>query len=391
MLFQLILKNIQKNKFIAILSIFILFIVIFFSSFLNFIYENTQHILINENIWQDNKKFVITTKRWDLLSSTLWIKPNLIKYYNKLKNDKNIEKVFWLYQVNIPTTAILSILNLSFKTDILVFASDKYQQKWKDIDIWISPTLLNLYNTQVANDTLPTLTKNLLSKLNIHLIFWENSFFKYNKIIENNWHINFIDKDVPLFWITIPYDTAKQIQKNLWKWDIHLIKIIWYVKNYSYLKVLKKNYKSLNIKTLDDVKIKINQQTKIVNDIFNVLKYIIYIITISFLILLALYIYHKNQKNINVFYYHWASFIQQFSIVFLEIIIYFLIAIILNFLIIWIFNTNIINFINQRISEYWFYEIQINWISFINMLENALESLFIIIIVFLSVFVVKRK
>lgn len=392
MLLKLILKNISKRKFIAFLSVFILVIVIFFSSFLNFIYTNIQHILLNETMWQNDKKFILQAKKWSFIGYKLWYKQNLALYYQELKNDKNIQNVYGIYQVNIPVQAIISLLGMNFKTDIIIFSSDKYKQKWKDINIWISPTLLNLYNTQIANNFLPVINETVISTLKVHLTFWKNSFIKYNKTIEKTWHIKKIDNDFPLFGLTIPYNTAEEIHKSLWKWKLKLIKIIWYVKKTSYLKNIEKKYSNkLNIQTISKIKMKINRQTKIVKHIFNVLKYIIYIITISFLVLLALHIYQKNEKNLQVFYYHGANFLQRFNIVFVEMSIYFLIALTINSLIVLLFNIYFINIINKQAISYWLYWIHINWISFLNLFENALLSFIIITIVFLSVFVSKRK
>ena len=387
MLLKLILKNIKNNKFIAFISIFVIYIVIFFSSFLNFIYMNINNILINETIWQNEKKFTLEVKKWHFISSKLGLKQDLSSYYQVLKKDKNIKNIFGIYQVNIPIQAVISFLGMKFKTDIFVFASNKYKQKKDNINIWISPNLLNLYNTQIANNFLPVINKNILSSLKINLNFWKNSFIQYNNAIQKTWYVKKMDPDFPLFWITIPYNLAQNTQKQLWKWSIKLIKIIGYVKKNNYLQSIKEKYKNkLNIQTLDDSKTKINQQTKIVKNIFNVIKYIIYTIMVSFLILLAIHTYNKNEKNIKVLYYHGASFLQRFNIVFIEMLIYFLIAVIINVIIVWIFNKYFIEIINKQIITYGLYGINITWISFLNVMLNTIISFIIIIIVFLGVF-----
>jgi len=387
MLLKLILKNIKTAPFIAFISIFVISIVIFFSTILNFIYENINHILIKEKIWEEKNKFIIEAKRWDFISSKLWFKQNLKPYYQELKKDKNIEKVFWIYQVDIPIYAVIKFLNINFKTDILIFASDKYTQSGGYLQIWVSPALLNLYNSQLANNFLPKIDKNILSMLKIKLVFWENSFIQYDNIIQKTWYIKKIDNDFPLFWITIPYNLAQDIQKQLWRWDMKLIKIIWYVKENNYLQTIKERYKNkLNIQTLDSSKNRINQQTKIVKNIFNVIKYIVYILMVSFLILLAIHIYNKNEKNIKVLYYHWASFLQRFNIVFFEMLIYFLIAVIINIITIRLFNKYFVEIINKQIISYGLYGINITWISFWNVIVNTIISFTIITIVFLWVF-----
>jgi len=390
MIFQLILKNIQNNKFISFISIIVIFLVIFFSSILNFIYSNIQNILLNETIWQDEKKFIIEVKKINLINS-LSSKANLQQNYENLKKDKNIEKVYWIYQVNIPVETILNIWKFDFKTDLIVFASDKYTQNLENLEIWISPIVLNIYNTQIANNQLPILNEYILSQLKIFLIFWKNSFLKYDKTIEKTWYIKNIDSDLPIFWITIPYNQVEKIQKEIW-WNIKLIKIIWYTKNTSYLHILEEKYKNqLNIQSLNESKIKINQQTKIIKYIFNIIKWIIYILMISFLILLTLHILNKNEKNIKVLYYHGASFLQRFNVVFFEMLIYFIIAIIINIFIISFFNKNFINIVNQKIISYWIYNINIHWISFLNILLNSFISFIIISIVFFIVFIKKRN
>ncbi len=391
MLLKLILKNISKNKLIAFISILVLSIVIFFSSFLNFIYANIQHILVNESIWEKENTFTLEAKKWSYISSKLWFEEDLQPYYKKLKQDENIKEVFWVYQVNIPVQAVLKFLDMNFKTDILVFAVDNYTWSKDHLDVWISPSLLNLYNTQIANNFLPMLDKNILEKIKINLSFWKNSFIQFDNIEERTWYITHIDSNFPLLWISIPYNQAVKIQEKLWKWEIKLIKIIWYVKENSYLQHIKKTYENkLSIQTVNDAKTKINQQTKIVKDIFDILKYIIYIIMVSFLILLAINIYHKNEKNIKVFYYHGASFLQRFNILFYEISIYFLTAVLINFLVASTFNMFIIDIINTKLKNYGLYNISITWISFENIIFNSILSFIIIMIIFLLVFV-KRK
>lgn len=388
MLLKLILKNISKNKLIAFISILVLSMVIFFSSFLNFIYANIQTILVNESIWQKENIFTLEAKKWSYISSKLWLEEDLQSYYKKLKQDENINEVFWVYQVNIPVQAVLDFFDMNFKTDILVFAVDNYTWNKEYLSIWISPTLLNLYNTQIANDFLPMLDKNILKKIKIKLSFWKNSFIQFDNIEEKTWYITHIDNNFPLLWISIPYEKAKNIQEKLWRWDIKLIKIIWYVKENSYLQNIKKTYENkLNIKTVSDAKIKINQQTKIVKDIFYILRYIVYMIMASFLILLAINIYHKNEKNIKVFYYHGANFLQRFNILFYEISIYFLTAVLISFLVVWFFNIYIIDIINTKLESYGLYNIHINWISFENIIFNSIISFIIIMIIFLLVFI----
>jgi len=80
---------------------------------------------------------------------------------------------------------------------------------------------------------------------------------------------------------------------------------------------------------------------------------------ISFLILLAIHTYNKNKKNIKVLYYHGASFLQRFNIVFFEMLIYFLIAVIINIIIVRLFNKYFIEIINKQIISYGLYGINI--------------------------------
>lgn len=372
MLLKIILKNIKENKLLAFITIFVISIVIFFSIFLDFTYKNIKWILINEKIWQDENKFIIQNASWNFITNKLKQNLELKNAYQKLKKNENIENIYWIYLFKIPTFAELNFLNLNFETDMLIFTTDSKNFKknnWDKISLWLSNTLLNIYNTQVWwFSRLPRLNKDIIKNININISFWKNSLIKQDKIETKKWIIKNFSNDFPIFWLTMTHKKAKEIQKEIKSWEFKLIKIVWTVKKSKYTQNIKNNFKNLKIKTFNDIKLKIKNQTNFIKDILNFIKYIIYIVMLSFLISLWINLYEKNKKNIKIFHYHGAWFFKQFSIIFYEINLYLIIAIIINIFLVFLFNQIFIKIINRKILEYGFFNINFVNIWYLNII-----------------------
>ena len=391
MFWKIILKNILNNKLLAFTTIFVLTFVMFFSVFLNFIYWNITSNIVSQNIWTKENKFFITRKNESFFTKILYKHKSIYDVYQELKQNKNIKQVYANYIFKIPVQADINFLNLNFNTDILIFASTKINDTWNNIKLWINPTMINLYNTQIAWWYLPKIDNSLLSWISINLIFWKNSFLSFNKNITYKAYITNISTDFPIIWLTMSYKKAKKIIKKIWWWELKMIKIIWIAKNTEILTKIENKYKNFNIETTNKLKQQTENKLKIVQDVFNILRYFIFALMWSFLLSLAINIYNNSKSTLKVFYYHGASFFQQFKLLLWEITVYMVISILLNILIIYFINNSLIEKVNFLIKKQWLINISLNFVSYIDLLNISLWIYLFIILIFLLVFIKERK
>ena len=385
MLTKLIFKNIKKNIGITILAIITLVIVIFSFTIIDFIYTNIQKLWIEESGW-NNKNKVIITKKYDGFLKSLVNNNTLDNLYTKLKNNENIEKSYAFYSTKIPVSANINFMGFDFNTDTFVYATDKFQASWDNLILWISSTILNIYNTQFSNDSMfPKLNNKVLEKINIELIFGKNSFFELKNIISKEWTIKYIDNDFPLFWLTLAKNQIDKIEKKLNIKTLKVYKIITFVKNPNYIDTLKKRYPNFNIQWYNDIEQKVNNKLKSIKYTFNIIKVIIYIILVAFIIVLCILIIQKNKNNLKVLYYNGASKFKQFSIIFWEISFYMVVSISTSFLWVFIINQQIPK-INKIIEEKWIINIKIQNIQYSKLLETSLFLYFTLLLISYGLF-----
>lgn len=391
MFWKIIIKNILNNKLLAFITIFVLTFVMFFSIFLNFVYKNITTNIVSSSIGKQENKFFITRKNESFFKKLLYKRQTIGSVYQKLKQDKNIKQIYANYIFKMPVQADINFLNSIFNTDILIFASTQINNTWNNIKLWINPTMLNLYNSQIAWWYLPKIDANLLKWIHINLIFGKNSFLSFKNTKKYNATISSLSSDYPIIWLTMSYKKAKQIIKKLWWWELKMIKIIWIAKNKAELFQIEKKYKNFNIETTDKLKRQTENKLKVVQDVFNILRYFIFALMWSFLLSLAINIYNNSKSTLKVFYYHGASFLQQFKLLLWEISIYMMVSIFLNLLIIFFINNTLIEKINFLIKKQWLVNISLNFISYIDLLTISLWIYLFIILIFWLVFSKEKR
>lgn len=353
MLIKLVLKNISQNKLLAFITIFVILIAISFSIFLNFTYKNINLFLLNDSIWTwKQNKFILSPKWWSFLASSLGFEYDLEKTYNIIKKDKNIKNSFWIYKFEVPVTADLSWMSINFNTDMLMFASDKWFENSQDmLGLWISPSVLNLYNTQVSSKRMPKIDQKILKTLWVRLEFGKSSFTQFEKTKIEHWTINNLDPDLPLLGITMSYDQAKKIIEEINWWSLKLIQIIGEFENIEYLNDFKKIHSSTHIESAQEKEIMIENKIKTIKDVINLLKYMIYFMMWSFLVSLIFNLYNNNSRTLKVFHYHGAWFFQKFMLLFWEICFYFICAVAASFVVIRGFNAFWLEILNSKVLE----------------------------------------
>jgi len=313
MFWKIIWKNILNNKLLAFTTIFVLTFVMFFSIFLNFIYWNITSNIVSQSVWKNENKFFITRKNESFLRKILYKRQTIDNVYQELKQNKNIKQIYANYIFKIPVQADINFLNLNFNTDTIVFASTKITNTWNNLKLWVNPTMINLYNSQIAWWYLPRINNDLLKWIKINLLFWKNSFLNFKNTIKYNAIISNLSSDYPFIGLTMSYTKAKEIIKKLWWWELKMIKIIWITKNKQELQKIEKKYKNFNVETVDKLKRQIENKLKVIKDIFDILRYFVFALMWSFLLSLAINIYNNSKSTLKVFYYHGASFFQLFS------------------------------------------------------------------------------
>ena len=345
MLLKLIFKNISKHKLLWFLSIITFFIAICCIIFLNWIFLNIEENFKISQIWTGQNKFIIQPQQTNLIKNFLLPTKNLTEVYKELQNNLNIKEVFGIYMIQLPVSANISFWTINFNTDILLFASDKGNLCFsgKSIAVGINPTLINLYNSQIANPPfLPKISPEDLKLIRLQLIFWKNSLIQLQKIQEQPAKITVLDNNLPVFGLSIWYKVAKEITHKLW-WNLKLIKIIWYTKSPDYLEKLKKIYPNFKITTEKEVLHQIQQKLKWLNLTFKIIQWIILILVWSFLIVILINIKEKNYYLAQTLIYNQASKLQVFIITYWEFIIYMIIASLLSII--------AINWFNQQIPK----------------------------------------
>ncbi len=350
MLVKLIFKNIRKNKFIGIISIFSLSI--FISSFIATSLLLKISLQTISSFWFDNQKNKFLIEKNTHNFSFLNITENLSQVYKDLQSNKNIKEIRWIYKIYLPASLEINFLNLNFQTDIGIFASDKWDLcfSWKYLAAGINPNILAIYNLELAWWNYPKISKETLSEIPLTLIFWKNSFYNSENFIKEKAKIVATDKNRPLLGLTIWYKPAKEIIRKLWG-KIELIKLVGYVKNTNFIKKLTTMYPNFKIITYLQTQKNINKWKNIISKTFWFINLIIVSLGIVFLIFMITLIKEKNKNILETLKNNQASKVQLILYSYWEIIIYIILSLILSYLIISLLNNQLIhieNFLYQN-------------------------------------------
>jgi hypothetical protein len=379
MILKLVLNKIIKWKFKSALIIFSILISIFFTVFSVLLYKNIENFFINQNIWKDSERmFEIIVK-----DSAAWLffkdkskNLNNINELYELEKDENIERIHFFYNIDIPVSSKINFLWQEIDTDIFIFlASDNYfneKELKKDyIPISISNSLINLYNTQLANDSLfPKIPEKLVYTVWIDLFFWRSTFFNYwSQAITKKWKIVKMSTESPLVWMTIPYSQWEKILNKIGKWKITLYKAVWYAYDTKYINNIKKEYNNFTVRTNEDRILKIKNKLSILEDVLKLLNIIITLILICFLVYVIFSIINENKKIFETFRLHWAWKIKILKLILTEILFYVFIAIIIMMMFWMLFKYWMIDKINIIISEQYYLEYQIELINKLDMVK----------------------
>lgn len=340
MLNKIVFKKLKKDYKKTLLTIFIFALVVFFNLFVFSLYSNIENFFVSQNLWKSSKtKFEISLKENN--SFFLDKKETKHKYQKEIKElrqDENIEKIYYLYNTDIPTSISINFFDQEFKTDIFLFWISDNFFSWKQnkdfIPIGISTKLLNFYNLQLANwNFFPKLSEEILYKIFIEISFWESSIFKIKKkSISKKWKVYKVSSLLPTIGITVPYSIAKDVFDKLWKWSLNLYKVIWFVKDSYYVQKIKKKFPELKINTDKEQLREIESRISSVKYLTWTLNIITIFILICFLVYIVYILLDSNKKIFQILRMHWASKKNILYIVLAEIWFYFIIGLLIGIL-----------------------------------------------------------
>ncbi len=379
---RFILTKISKNKIKSILIIFNIFLIMFFSCLLIFFYNNIESYFIKRFVWtyEDNRFEIISKKQWNIFNLK-WDDNDstLKKDFADLAQDPNIKELYKFFIFRYPVTIEINLLGQSIQTDIFVFVADdnvftkfNVNKNTDKIPVWISSSLMDFYNMQVAGTSVfPKISEDMLKYVWLKILFGKSTFINMwaNNIISKDAEVMASDTIFPMIGITIPYSQFENLNMS-WTQDISLYRAVWYVKDPNYISNIEQKYwqnytvnfpqKSIN---------QIRQSLLVVRLIFIAIIIVSLFIFLNFIIYSVYFMIDTNKEIFNVFRLHGASRITLLKIIIYEEMIYIFGALILLFIVNFVWWKYIVSYINNLLTQKYF----INF-NFINLSSLALSS-----------------
>ena len=303
-------------------------------------YKNIENYLIEKKVWdmQVGEFEISNVNGWKKLSDqeifsikNLGIQPSLI------------------YSMNLPSLIQIDVFWNKLESDMIFYGVSSNLLSWeKDkIPLWVSSSLLDVYNTQIAGEIYPWISKDLLQTLDIKIFFWKSQLFETKNVFELSWKINTFSSKLPLAWISIPLETMNQVS-SWFSNKPNLIKIIW-ISDEKTFENIKTSFSWFNISSQQE---KLKSVYSSLENFRKTLTWII-ILVVWFMIFVIIYsILTQKQENEKLFFIyrlHGARAWQLASIILFESSIYIIFWSLLIFLANKIFDTN---YIDQKFFDY---------------------------------------
>ena len=363
MIWQLILNNSKKHYWRTILIIIVLAISLLSSALIWSLYDNIEGFLFQQH-WVYEYDYAVEFKdpssRWWFVNNQN-IETTSSTIRQPILDDQTIDKKYIVSSLKLPVQISIGIVGENITSDIIVFSiSDDFFGNiwWDTIPVAIGEMMLNLYNTQIADEwILPNIPKTLLPLARITFDFGISTFLQVDDIstsIRLPWKIQKVSGILPM-WVVIPESVARSVVADLWKWSINPYKIVVIAKNEEHLTYLIEKYwdKYTTITNFDYIN---NLREKIhgLKIFFQVLHYSIIAILIWFLIYITFSIVEQNKKIFSVLRLHGISQWKMITILSGQVILYVLWASLLFCLFFGIYHIAGIPYLNTLLStQYW--------------------------------------
>lgn len=311
---HLIRNNIKKYYGKAVLIVSVLSISIMATIVVWRLYDNIQWFLMQQSGLYEYESALEIKETWSR-AGLIGNKSNIadIPDFSQVLNDPDIQKKYVVSNVNLPIQARVKIAWQVIGTDIIVFAVSDNFFEWyagaSPFPIAISEFMINVYNTQLADETtLPKISKSLIGLAQVELDFGASAIFDIaGYSVVKTWKISKVSGMLPL-WFIIPESVAKQALQEANNGTIHPYKVIAVVDDPAKIPVITTRYQNdfVVVSSYDKTK-QIQERIVGVKNLFLVINCSILLILVSFLIYTTFSIVEQNQRSFRVFRIHGAT------------------------------------------------------------------------------------
>ena len=297
-----------------------------------------------------------------------------INWWKKLsENELNFVKSFWIspqvvYAMNLPSILQISAFWNTLETDMIIYWVSEDMLSWNiNLPLWVSSSLLDLYNTQIAGSNYPSLSKEIFQALEVNVLFWKSQIFETKNVTTMSWKVTTFSSNLPLAWVSIPLKTMREVS-SWFSNKPNLIKIIWNTDDKTFENI-KSDLTWFNIVSQKEKVVSIQESLE---NFRKILSWIVFLV-VWFLVFVILYsVLSQKQENDKLFFIyrlHWARSNQLAGIILTESIFYILIWSLLIFLANKFFDTN---FANQKLFELSHIQHDIKPLNFVQISEIIL-------------------
>jgi hypothetical protein len=314
MIGRLIRNNLRKYYGKTLLIVVVLSISIVATIILRWLYANIQSFLMQQS-WLYEYESVLEIKekwgRWWLIGTKKI--SDTEQDFSVLLTDPDIQDVYVVSNVNLPVQARINIAGQTIGTDIIVFAISDSFFSWVNSSQWfpiaISEFMINVYNTQLADETtLPRISKSLIGLAQVELDFWASGIFDipWSSVLRVG-RIAKVSGMLPIGFV-VPESVARSAIQELRQWTINPYKTIAVVDDPSKIPIITDRYKKdfIVISSYDKTK-QIQDRIAWVKMFFLIINCSIVLILVSFLIYTTFSIVEQNQRSFRVFRVHGAT------------------------------------------------------------------------------------
>lgn len=360
MIWQLILNNSKKYYWRTTLIIIVLIISLLSYALIWSLYNNIEGFLFQQ-YWIYEYDYAVDFKdpsrRWWVIKNKNIVNNNTIR--DPILTDDTIDEKYIISAVELPVQVSIGLGGENITSDIIIFSiTDSFFGNiwWDTMPVAISEIMLNLYNTQVADEwILPAIPRALLPLATITFDFGSSTFLQTDSIsIRLPWKIQKVSGILPVG-IIIPESIARGIVSDLWKWSVNPYKITVIAKDEEHLEYLLQTYwdRYTTVTNFDYIN-SLRERISGLRIFFQVLHYSIITILIWFLIYITFSIVEQNKRTFHVLRLHGISQGKIITILVWQGMFYMFFASIVFCLLFGVYHTLAIPYLDTLLStQYW--------------------------------------
>lgn len=361
MIKELTRNNTKKYSARTILIVIVLAISLLAYALIRSLYNNIEWFLFQQNgIYEYDYTidFKDPTRRWGFINNTnQWeIDPN---FRDPIIQNESIQEKYILSAIELPVQVSVSLANESIVTDVILFAiSDDFFGTFEEdtIPVAISEIMLNLYNTQIAEEwILPTIPKEFLSLATLDFNFGKSIFLQdTTSSVRLSGKIERVSGILPVG-LVIPESVAYDVVERLWRWTINPYKVTVVADNQEHMQYLLDIYSNqYHVVTNFDYINMVRERISGLRTFFMILHYSIVAILVWFLIYITFSIVEQNKKVFRVLRIHGVSRLQLLMLLWWQVVVYVFFASVLFLIAFWMYDLVLVPKLTTTLSRtYW--------------------------------------